>query len=82
MGNCTVSKPVNVDKEERLDKLVEFSRGAFNSGSKIDALKFILSVQTGRDAFINFLRTEYAEEQMCFFKVINETLLSLYYNII
>ena len=46
-----------------------FVKEMFMSSPKIDALQHVLSSDNGRIAFMEFLRTEYAEENLSFFIV-------------
>jgi hypothetical protein len=46
-----------------------FAREMYLSSPKIDALQYVLSSEAGRDAFLTFLKTEFAEENLTFFIV-------------
>ena len=46
-----------------------FVKEMYMSSPKIDALQHVLSSDMGRIAFMEFLRTEYAEENLSFFIV-------------
>jgi hypothetical protein len=46
-----------------------FAREMYLSSPKIDALQYVLSSEAGRDAFLTFLRTEFADENLTFFIV-------------
>lgn len=46
-----------------------FAKEMYLSTPKDDALKHVLSEESGREAFMNFLRTEYASENLEFFSV-------------
>lgn len=51
-----------------------FAREMYLSSPKIDALQYVLSSKAGRDAFLTFLRTEFAEENLTFYivSILNE----------
>lgn len=65
---------VNSEEEQILepdqdDAADMFAREMYRSSPKIDALQYVLSSEAGRDAFMTFLRTEFAEENLTFFIV-------------
>ena len=51
------------------DKIDIFAKEMYLSSPKIDALQHVLSEEGGREAFMKFLRTEYAAENLDFFIV-------------
>lgn len=51
------------------DKIDIFAKEMYLSSPKIDALQHVLSEEAGREAFMKFLRTEYAAENLDFFIV-------------
>lgn len=55
-----------VDQQDNCDL---FARAMYESSPKIDALQHVLSEDAGREAFMTFLRTEYASENLDFFVV-------------
>ncbi len=71
MGICfsSAAKAVGNSKEFDRNNLVNMTKEAFKSGSKTEALKYILSVKSGREAFMKFLKSEYADENLRFFQV-------------
>lgn len=53
------------------DRIDIFAKEMYLSSPKIDALQHVLSEEGGREAFMKFLRTEYAAENLDFFIVRN-----------
>jgi hypothetical protein len=53
------------------DRIDNFAKEMYLSSPKIDALQHVLSEAAGREAFMKFLRTEYAAENLDFFIVRN-----------
>lgn len=51
------------------DRIDIFAKEMYLSSPKIDALQHVLSEEGGREAFMKFLRTEYAAENLDFFIV-------------
>ena len=51
------------------DKIDIFAKEMYQNAPKDDALKEILSDKLGTEAFLKFLRTEYAEENLAFYNV-------------
>ena len=51
------------------DVVNNFAKEIFMVSPKIDALQHVLSTDRGRTAFMDFLLTEYAEENLSFFIV-------------
>lgn len=51
------------------DNVDIFAKEMYQCSPKIEALQHILSEESGREAFMRFLRTEYAAENLDFFLV-------------
>ena len=62
-----VVEPAVLPKFDDKDKIDIFAKEMYLSSPKIDALQHVLSEEAGRDAFMKFLRTEYAAENLDFF---------------
>ena len=61
--------PPQLPKFNDFDKIDLFAKEMYLSSPKIDALQHVLSEEGGREAFMKFLRTEYAAENLDFFIV-------------
>ena len=61
--------PPTMPKFNDFDKIDLFAKEMYLSSPKIDALQHVLSEEGGREAFMKFLRTEYAAENLDFFIV-------------
>lgn len=79
-GVSSVNEEKNSDKEietvrknmpsvDKFDKIDIFAKEMYLSSPKVDALEHILSEEAGREAFMKFLRTQYAAENLDFFVV-------------
>lgn len=73
MGSASSSLKTFDKKYERpsdkSDKIEIFANEMYMSSPKIDALRHLLSEEAGQAAFMAFLRTEYAAENLQFFIV-------------
>ena len=72
-GNSVVKdgQAVILPKFNEKDRIDIFAKEMYLSSPKIDALQHVLSEEGGREAFMKFLRTEYAAENLDFFIVSN-----------
>lgn len=66
-SNVVVALPTKF--KESTNSADIFAKEMYLSTPKDDALKHVLSEEAGREAFMNFLRTEYASENLEFFSV-------------
>lgn len=73
-----VEAPV-LPKFDEKDKIDIFAKEMYLSSPKIDALQHVLSEEAGREAFMKFLRTEYAAENLDFF-IVSSLLMALLNN--
>lgn len=70
-GNAVVKESQSqvLPKFNEKDRIDIFAKEMYLSSPKIDALQHVLSEEGGREAFMKFLRTEYAAENLDFFIV-------------
>jgi PAS domain S-box-containing protein len=71
VAKVEVALPSNFN--EKTDKKEDmFAKEMYLSTPKVDALAHVLSEESGREAFMNFLRTEYASENLDFYNAVEE----------
>jgi hypothetical protein len=59
----------NMPTVDKFDKIDIFAKEMYLSSPKVEALQQLLSEEAGREAFMKFLRTQYATENLDFFIV-------------
>lgn len=59
----------NMPTVDKFNKVDIFAKEMYMNSPKVEALQLILSEELGREAFMKFLRTQYAEENLNFFNV-------------
>jgi hypothetical protein len=71
MGAAASTAKVGTDFEKNVKKnqFDIFAQEMFSRSPKVASLNFILEKDEGKEAFLKFLKEEYAEENMWFFMV-------------
>jgi hypothetical protein len=59
----------NMPTVDKFDKIDIFAKEMYLSSPKVEALQQLLLEEAGREAFMKFLRTQYATENLDFFIV-------------